>query len=137
MPLGLMPHQHSTGGKPRLGRITKAGNEQIRMLLVLGATSMVRRAERWNNAAGAWMRELLVRRPARLATVALANKMARVAPRQRLSALPPCGTDHFVMAVMARKEDYRPPERGAGAAPGCGITGVPARAHKRSGRGPG
>jgi len=48
-------------------------------MLVLGATSMVYRAEKWNSAAGAWLRSLLERRPVRLATVALANKMARVA----------------------------------------------------------
>jgi len=96
--LGLVPRQHSTGGKARLGRITKAGNEQIRMLLVLGATSMARRVGCWNSAAGAWMRELLARRPARLATVALANKMARIA-----------------WAVMAHKQDYRPSGRAAAA----------------------
>lgn len=96
--LGLVPRQHSTGGKARLGRITKTGNEQIRMLLVLGATSMARRAERWNSAAGAWMRDLLARRPARLATVALANKMARIA-----------------WAVMMRQETYRPHGRAAAA----------------------
>jgi transposase len=96
--LGLVPRQHSTGGKARLGRITKAGNEQIRTLLVLGATSMARRAEQWNSAAGAWVRGVLARRPARLATVALANKMARVA-----------------WAVMAHKEDYRPFGRAAAA----------------------
>ncbi|HEY6507067.1 MAG TPA: IS110 family transposase [Vicinamibacterales bacterium] len=89
--LGLVPRQHSTGGKVRLGRITKAGNEQIRTLLVLGATSMARRAGGWNSAAGVWIRGVLARRPARLATVALANKMARIA-----------------WAVMAHKEDYRP-----------------------------
>ena len=89
--LGLVPRQHSTGGKARLGRITKAGNEQIRMLLVLGATSMVRRAGQWNSAAGAWVRGVLARRPARLATVALANKTARIA-----------------WALMTHEEDYRP-----------------------------
>jgi len=89
--LGLVPRQHSTGGKTRLGRITKAGNGAIRTSLVLGATSMVFRAERWNSAAGAWLRGMLGRRPTRLATVALANKMARVA-----------------WALMTRKEDYRP-----------------------------
>lgn len=89
--LGLVPRQHSTGGKARLGRITKAGNEQIRMLLVLGATSMARRAGQWNSAAGAWVRGVLARCPARLATVALANKMARIA-----------------WALMTHKEDYRP-----------------------------
>jgi transposase len=77
--LGLVPRQHSTGGRTRLGRITKAGNREIRRLLVLGATSMVRRAGQWNSAAGAWVRGLLERRPVRLATVALANKMARIA----------------------------------------------------------
>ena len=87
----MVPRQHSTGGKTRLGRITKTGNREIRKLLVLGATSMVRRAERWNSAAGAWVRGLLVRRPVRSVTVALANKMARVA-----------------WALMTREESYRP-----------------------------
>ncbi|HEX8212488.1 MAG TPA: IS110 family transposase [Longimicrobium sp.] len=88
--LGLVPRQHSSGGKTRLGRITKAGNREIRTLLVLGATSMVCRAGRWNSAAGAWVRGLLERRPVRHVTVALANKMARIA-----------------WAVMARHEVYR------------------------------
>jgi len=77
--LGLVPRQYSTGGKVRLGRITKAGNTEIRKLLVLGATSMVWRAAQWNGKAGAWVRGVLERRPVRLATVALANKMARIA----------------------------------------------------------
>ena len=88
--LGLVPRQHSTGGKTRLGRITKAGDREIRRLLVLGATSMVYRAAQWNSAAGAWTRGLLERRPVRLVTVALANKMARIA-----------------WALMARDEVYR------------------------------
>ncbi len=86
---GLVPRQHSTGGKTRLGRITKAGNREIRRLLVLGATLMVHRAPGWNSAAGAWTRGVLERRPVRLVTVALANKMARIAPRERPSAFPP------------------------------------------------
>jgi len=77
--LGLVPRQHSTGGRTRLGRITKAGNAEIRRLLVLGATSMVRRATRWDSQAGLWVRGVLARRPVRLVTVALANKLARVA----------------------------------------------------------
>jgi transposase len=89
--LGLVPRQNSTGGKTRLGRITKAGNREIRKLLVLGATSMVYRADGWNSAVGAWLRSVLGRRPVRLVTVALANKMARIA-----------------WAVMTRKEVYRP-----------------------------
>jgi transposase len=88
--LGLVPRQHSTGGKTRLGRITKTGNREIRKLLVLGATSMVRRAEQWNSAAGTWVRGLLERRPVRSVTVALANKMARIA-----------------WALMTRNEIYR------------------------------
>ena len=89
--LGLVPRQHSTAGKTRLGRITKAGNREIRKLLVLGATSMLGRAEGWHSAVGSWLRDILQRRPARLVTVALANKMARIA-----------------WAVMTRKEVYRP-----------------------------
>jgi transposase len=88
--LGLVPRQHSTGGKTRLGRITKAGNREIRTLLVLGATSMVNRAPHWNSAAGVWLRGVLERRPVRLATVALANKTARIA-----------------WALMTRNEVYR------------------------------
>lgn len=89
--LGLVPRQSSTGGKTRLGRITKTGNREIRKLLVLGATSMVYRADGWNSAVGAWLRSVLERRPVRLVTEALANKMARIA-----------------WAVMTRKEVYRP-----------------------------
>src|SRR5215210_5786964 len=99
--LGLVPRQHSTGGKARLGRITKAGNREIRTLLVLGATSMVHRAAQWNSAAGAWTRGLLERRPVRLVTVALANKMARIA-----------------WALMTRKEIYQAKGRAAAAAAG-------------------
>ena len=88
--LGLVPRQYSTGGKTRLGRITKTGNREIRKLLVLGATSMVYRAPRWNSVVGAWTRGVLERRPVRLVTVALANKMARIA-----------------WALMTRNEVYR------------------------------
>jgi transposase len=95
--LGLVPRQNSTGGKTRLGRITKAGNREVRRLLVLGATSMVHRTAGWKGALGAWTRGLLERRPVRLATVALANKMARIA-----------------WAVMARGEIYQ--ARGTAAA---------------------
>ncbi len=97
--LGLVPRQHSTGGKTRLGRITKTGNREIRRLLVLGATSMVRRAAGWNSSAGVWTRGVLERRPVRLVTVALANKMARIA-----------------WAVMTRKEVYHAKGRVAAAA---------------------
>ena len=92
--LGLVPRQYSTGGKTRLGRITKTGNREIRKLLVLGATSMVYRAAEWNSAVGVWTRAILERRPVRLVTVALANKMARIA-----------------WALMTRKEVYHPKGR--------------------------
>ena len=96
---GLVPRQRSTGGKIRLGRITRTGDREIRRSLVLGATSMVYRAEHWNSAAGAWTRGLLERRPVRLVTVALANKMARIA-----------------WALMTRKEVDRAKRRAAAAA---------------------
>jgi transposase len=89
--LGLVPRQNSTGGKTRLGRITKAGNKEIRKLLVLGATSMLGHAEGWHSVLGGWLRNILQRRPVRLATVALANEMARIA-----------------WSVMTRNEVYRP-----------------------------
>ncbi len=97
--LGLVPRQRSTGGKTRLGRITKTGNREIRRSLVLGATSMVHRAEHWSGAAGAWTRGILERRPVRLVTVALANKMARIA-----------------WALMTREEVYRAKGHAAAAA---------------------
>ena len=77
--LGLVPRQNSSGGKERLGRISKQGNPYIRRLLVIGATSMLRCA-RAKTAPGAnWVNGLLERRPARLVTVAMANKTARIA----------------------------------------------------------
>jgi transposase len=120
--LGLVPRQHSSAGKTRLGRITKAGNKEIRKLLVLGATSMVGRAEGWHSALGAWLRDILQRRPVRLVTVALANtgfpsrsrdgvpQMARIAwarlakaPTSRLRLVGRPGE-----GVMTRNEVYRP-----------------------------
>ncbi len=89
--LGLTPKEHSTGGKPRLGRISKAGNERLRTLLVVGATSVIRHARPGGKTASAWLLGLLERKPRKLAAVALANKMARI-----------------VWAMMARGEDYRP-----------------------------
>ncbi len=94
--LGLVPRQNSSGGKERLGRISKQGNRYIRKLLVLGATSMLRQA-RANTAPGAdWVNGLLERRPPRLVTVAMANKTARIA-----------------WALLAKGETYR--ARGAAA----------------------
>jgi error-prone DNA polymerase len=90
--LGLVPRQNSTGGKTRLGRITKTGNREIRKLLVLGATSMVCRADGWNSAVGAWLRTILERRPVRLVTVALPTKW-RVLPGRDWSRFRPIACD--------------------------------------------
>jgi len=90
--LGLVPRQNSSGGKDRLGRISKMGDGYLRRLLVMGATSVIRRADKNTSATGAWVRSLLERKPARLTTVAMANKTARIA-----------------WAVMTRGDVYRAP----------------------------
>ena len=90
--LGLVPRQNSSGGKDRLGRISKMGDGYLRKLLVVGATSVVRRARTHDLAAAPWIRALLERRPARLVTVAMANKTARI-----------------VWALLSRGDVYRPP----------------------------
>jgi len=77
--LGLVPGQNSSGGKDRLGRITKVGNPYIRRLLVIGATSVIRYARDKAPGEAMWLKRLLERKPPRLASVALANKMARIA----------------------------------------------------------
>jgi transposase len=77
--LGLTPKDHSTGGKQRLGGISRAGNERLRQLLVLGATAVIRHATKPGSRCGsAWLLTLLERKPRKLAAVALANKMARI-----------------------------------------------------------
>src|ERR1035437_9301292 len=76
--LGLVPRENSTGGKQRLGGISRAGNERLRQLLVLGATSVIRHAKPGRPGVSAWLLALLERKPRKLAAVALANKMARV-----------------------------------------------------------
>jgi transposase len=88
--LGLAPREHSTGGKQRLGRISKAGNERLRQLLVVGAMAIIRYAKPGSKSASAWLLQLLERKPRKVAAVALANKMARV-----------------IWAMMARGEAYR------------------------------
>jgi transposase len=75
--LGLTPRSHSSGGKERLGRISKMGNRMLRRLLILGATTILRHAR--NGAkVSAWMTALLARRPAKVAAIAVANKTARL-----------------------------------------------------------
>jgi transposase len=78
--LGLTPKEHSTGGKQRMGGISRAGHERLRTLLVSGATAVIRHATRpGSKLATNWLLKLLQRRPRKLAAVALANKMARIA----------------------------------------------------------
>jgi transposase len=77
--LGLTPRAHSSGGKDRLGGISKQGDPYLRRLLVTGATCVIRHARTKAPGEARWLKALLERRPARLVSVALANKMARVA----------------------------------------------------------
>ncbi len=77
--LGLTPKQHSSGGKQRLGGISRAGHERIRQLLVVGAMAVVRQATIGGKSATPWLLSLLDRRPRKLCAIALANKMARIA----------------------------------------------------------
>ncbi len=76
--IGLTPRDHSTAGKVRLGVITRAGDETLRSVLVVGATAAIKNAQR-SGKTSAWLAGLLKRKPPKLAAVALANKMARVA----------------------------------------------------------
>ena len=76
--IGLVPKQHSTGGKERLGSITKQGNRYLRWLLVAGAMAVIRYA-RQHGTTRLWLTRLIERRPAKVAAVALANKIARMA----------------------------------------------------------
>jgi len=76
--IGLVPKQHSTGGKDRLGGISKQGNRHLRWLLVAGAMAVIRYARR-HGTKRPWLVRLMGRRPTKVAAVALANKIARMA----------------------------------------------------------
>jgi transposase len=88
--LGLVPRQFSSGGKERLGRVSKAGQADIRRLLIIGAMSHVRVAARKPAAPGSWLARMLMRKPKMLVAVALANKMAR-----------------RIWAMLTKQEGYR------------------------------
>jgi transposase len=77
--LGLTPKDHSTAGKTRLGKITRAGDERLRSVLVAGATAVIQHAKRGRGHPSPWLIALLKRKPPKLAAVALANKIARIA----------------------------------------------------------
>jgi transposase len=90
--IGLVPRQNSSGGKERLGGISKAGHGYLRQMLIVGAMAVVRYAER-NGTKRPWLVQLLARRKAKVAAVALANKTART-----------------IWAMMASGERYREPQ---------------------------
>jgi transposase len=83
--IGLTPKDHSTGGKQNLGSITHAGDEMLRSVLVAGAMSVCRVAQRKPERVSPWLRELVARKPLMLAAVALANKTARIAWRMMMT----------------------------------------------------
>ena len=90
--LGLVPIQHSTGGKQRLGRTSKMGQRDIRRLLIVGAMAVVQWASRRGAPTGSWLAQMLARKPRMLVAIALANKMARSA-----------------WAMLTKGENYRDP----------------------------
>jgi len=87
-----VPRQHSSGGKERLGRISKMGQRDIRRLLVNGAMSVINAHRPQKGDRSRWLDSLLMRKPRLVAAIALANKMARA-----------------LWAMTTRKEDYRDP----------------------------
>jgi transposase len=90
--VGLVPRQHSSGGKQRLGKTPKSGQHDIRRLLIIGAVSVIRWATRKGAPRYPWLAQLMARKPTMVAAFALANKMARA-----------------IWAMLMRNEDYRAP----------------------------
>jgi transposase len=75
--LGLVPRQHATGGKERLGKVSKMGQRDIRRLLIVGAMAVVRWATRKGAPEGSWLARMLAKKDRLLVAIALANRMAR------------------------------------------------------------
>ena len=90
--IGIVPKQHSSGGKNRLGSISKQGDRYLRGLFVAGALAVIRYAKIHGTTHRPWLTALLARRPTKVAAIALANKIARM-----------------VWAMMARGERYKEP----------------------------
>ena len=90
--LGLVPRQFSSGGKERLGRTSKAGQADIRRLLIIGAMSRLNWMGRKTITEGSWLARMQARKPRMLVAIALANKMARA-----------------IWAMLTKQEDYRTP----------------------------
>ena len=88
--LGLVPRQRSTGGKSKLGSVSKMGQTDIRRLLIVGAMSVIRWVVRKGGSPNRWLTNLVARKPKMVAAVALANKMARM-----------------IWALSVKKENYR------------------------------
>jgi transposase len=96
--LGLVPRQFSSGGKERLGRVSKAGQADIRRLLIVGAISRLNLRGRRNIAQNSWLGRMLERKPRMLVAIALANKMARA-----------------IWAMLTTRKDYENPAQTAAA----------------------
>jgi transposase len=96
--LGLVPRQFSSGGKERLGRISKAGQADIRRLLIIGAMSRLNWLGRKSIPEGSWLARMAARKPRMLVAIALANKMART-----------------IWAMLTKNEDYRDPAQAVAA----------------------
>ncbi|GFE66154.1 hypothetical protein KIN_32280 [Litoreibacter roseus] len=90
--LGLTPLNKSSGGKERLGKINKKGDRYIRKLLIIGMTSSALMAKNKPEKADIWTAKMLAEKPLRLATVAMANKSARI-----------------IWAMLSKREEYRRP----------------------------
>ncbi len=96
--LGLVPRQRSSGGKERLGRVSKAGQADIRRLLIIGAMARLTARARNSIPQGSWLAKMLGKKPRMLVAIALANKMART-----------------IWAMLSKEEDYRDPAQAAAA----------------------
>ena len=96
--LGLVPRQTSSGGKERLGRVSKSGQADIRRLLIIGAMARLTRLGQRSVPEDSWLARILARKPRMLVAIALANKMARA-----------------IWAMVTKEEDYRDPARTAAA----------------------
>jgi transposase len=90
--VGLTPRQHSSGGKQKLGAISKMGERTLRRLLIIGSSAVVLQASKRGAPKGSWLAHMLARKPRMLVTVALANKTARI-----------------VWALLVKQEDYQAP----------------------------
>lgn len=90
--LGLAPRQLSSGGKQKLGSITKMGERTLRRLLIIGCSAVVLQASKRGAPAGSWLEQMMARKPRMLVTVALANKTARI-----------------IWALLVKQEEYKAP----------------------------